>query len=138
MSQKKAKIFKSLGNRHIAFDVDAKEDIIAFIKSKPIYNKKFNLIIDVILQNLRVPDLFDKEDIDNKSKDVWAMKFLKGGDNPRIYCKEVRTADKNYVIVAAAVLEKKKNQKNKAKEISLIHQVAENIYTIIEPKKENT
>ncbi|MES2277971.1 MAG: hypothetical protein V4592_18225 [Bacteroidota bacterium] len=137
MSQKKAKIIRSKGNRHVAIDIDNYGDIISFIKSKDIYVKKFNRIIDIILNNLRVPDLFDKEDIDNKSKDVWAMKFLKGGDNPRIYCKEIRTEEKHYIIVTSVVLPKKKNQENKSKEKSLIRQVAGYDYSIVYPPLPN-
>jgi hypothetical protein len=36
------------------------------------------------------------------------MKFFKGQENARVYCKEVKTQGKTTVIVAAEVLDRKK------------------------------
>jgi len=130
-----ATIIRSNGTKHIAIDDDNKEEIKKFLKSNQIYQDKFQKVIEIILNNLKVPDLFDKEDIDGKSKDVWAMKFLKGGNNARLYCKEVRTKDSQYIIVAVIPLEKKKNQKNKSVEKSLIQKVASYDYEILTKPK---
>lgn len=59
------------------------------------------------------------------------MKF-KGSQNTRIYCKEVKQKDKTLVIVTSELLPKKKNQKNKEKEINLIEKVADYDYQIEE------
>lgn len=57
------------------------------------------------------------------------MKF-KGRQNARIYCKEVKQEDKTLVIIAAELLVKKKNQKNKHTENTLIKKVSTYVYKI--------
>jgi hypothetical protein len=105
-------------------EINAKS-ILNYIEQSPKHRKKFEYIKGVILQNLRVPDVFDKEDINEKCKDVYAMKFFKGGDNGRLYCKRTTQKGKNcLVFVMAEVHPKKKSQKNSQKEISLIEKVA--------------
>ena len=52
------------------------------------------------------------------------MKFFKGQENARVYCKEVKTQNKTTVIIAAEVLERKKQTKLTYKEINIIHRVA--------------
>jgi hypothetical protein len=59
------------------------------------------------------------------------MKFFKGQENARVYCKEVNTRDKTTVIVAAEVLERKKQTKLTHKEINIIHRVASYEYETI-------
>ena len=129
--KRKAKIIRSKGSRHIAVDMENEQEIFAYINQSPNHTKKFRHILDVILEGHKVPDIFDKEDINEQCKDVWAMKFFKGGTNDRIYCKEVRTADSMYVIVTSELLLKKKNNKNQQREKNLILKVAGYEYTII-------
>ncbi len=60
------------------------------------------------------------------------MKFFKGQDNARVYCKEVTRHDKTFVVIAVEVLEKKKQRRLTQKEINIIHRVASYEYTEIE------
>jgi hypothetical protein len=92
-------------------------------------SKKFELICSTILSGIKNPELYDKEDINNRCKNVTAMK-LKSKQNTRIYCQEVKQKDKTLVIVTSELLPKKKNQKNKDKEINLIEKVAGYDYQI--------
>lgn len=69
-------------------------------------------------------ELYDKEEPDDKSKGVRAMKFFKGQDNARVYCKEVTLKDKTFVVIAAEVLEKKKQTRLTHKELNIIHRIA--------------
>ena len=127
-----AKIFRSAedGRRHIAFDSENAEDILQFLKDNKL-EKKFVLICTTILLGIRNPELYDKENINAKCKDVTAMKF-KGHKNTRIYCKEVKQKNKTLVIVTSELLPKKKNQKNQQQEITLIKKVASYDYQIEE------
>ena len=75
-----------------------------------------------------MPDSYDKEDINQKCKDVTAMKFFKGGSNDRIYCKEIKSEKGRFIVIMAILHEKKKSQKNKAKEISKITAIANYAY----------
>ncbi len=59
------------------------------------------------------------------------MKFFKGQENARVYCKEVKTMDKTTVIIAVEVLKRKKQTKLKHKEINIIHRVASYEYETI-------
>jgi len=127
-----AKIIRSSddGKRHIAVDKENWGEILLFLKSKKLV-KKFDLICNVIFSGLRNTELYDKEDINNKCKQVTAMKF-KGSVNARIYCKEVKQKNKTLVIITSELLENKKNQKNQHKEIHLIEKVASYDYEIEE------
>jgi hypothetical protein len=116
------------GKRKIAIDIDNADDVATFLKKYKL-TKKFELICDVILNGIRNTDLYDKENINKRCKDVAAMKF-KGRQNARIYCKEVKQEDKTLVIIAAELLEKKKNQKNKHTENTLINKVGTYVYKI--------
>lgn len=130
--KRNAKIIKSAkdGKRHIAVDSENADEILQFLKENNLY-KKFDLICTTILSGIRNTDLYDKEDINDKCKNVTAMKF-KGSQNTRIYCKEVKQKDKTLVVVTSELLPKKKNQKNKEKEINLIEKVADYDYQIEE------
>jgi hypothetical protein len=75
-------------------------------------------------------DLYDKEDINEKCKDVTTMKFFKGQENDRLYCKEQRTAEGIFIIVTAELHLRKKNTKLSNKEISIIEKIASYEYEI--------
>ena len=132
MPRKVAYILESSpdGKRHVCVDADLKEFLIKWLGEDPARLKKFNHIVRLILENLRNTELYDKEDIDSKSKNVTAMKLFKGGQNARIYCKEQKGPPGDFVIIASELLPKKKNQSNTSAERSLIHKVATNEYTI--------
>ncbi len=115
------------GNKNLAIYVDKKniDAIVNYIQQDQRHQKKWNYIKTIILENLRVPDVFDKEDINDECKDVYAMKFFKGQENDRIYCKRVKHATQNYIVIVASELHlKKKTQKNSSKELTLIKNIA--------------
>lgn len=78
----------------------------------------------MLLAGLRMPQLYDKEDPDIKSKGVRAMKFFKGQENARIYCREVTMDDRTFIIIASELLLSKKTQKINQKILNIIHKVA--------------
>lgn len=104
-------------------------EVLAYIKQDKRHSKKFAYITDIILNGLKNRELYDKEDIDASTRDVTAMKFFKGQENDRIYCKEVRRKDGRTMVVIMAVLhERKKSRKNTNRENSLIHTVGKYEY----------
>lgn len=129
-----AKILRKSNDGKIFFcvDVESFDTINEYIERNNQHIKKFNYIVNVILNRLRVTDVYDKEDFNDKSKGVTAMKFFKGRSNDRIYCKEQTMEDKTFIVVGAELYEKKKSKKldNKAKQI--IEKVASYEYEIIE------
>lgn len=129
--KRQAKTIKSSndGKRQIAIDTKNADDILQFIQQNGL-TKKFALICKVILEGIKNPELYDKENINAKCKNVTAMKF-KRGLNTRIYCKEVKQKNKTLVIIASELHPSKKNQKNKSKEINLINKVGGYDYEII-------
>lgn len=128
--KRQAKIIRSSDDdkRQIAIDSNNAIEIREFLNKNNL-NKKFDLICRTILAGIRNTELYDKENINNKCKDVTAMKF-KGNLNPRIYCKEVKLRDKTLVIIASELHSSKKNKKNKSKEINLINKVGSYEYEI--------
>jgi hypothetical protein len=111
--------------RAIYIDADAVETIIKYVEQDKRHKKKWDYIVNIILENLRIPDVFDKEDINDKCKDVYAMKFFKGQENDRIYCKQVKHDTKRCLVIVASELHlKKKTQKNSKKEITIIEKIA--------------
>ena len=127
-----AKIVRSSddGKWEIAIDIENSKEITEFIRTNNL-TKKFDLICKTILGGIRNTELYDKEDINNKCRNVTAMKF-KGGNNPRIYCQENKQKGKTTVVIASELHKSKKNQKNKSKEINLINKVGGYEYEIIE------
>tara|TARA_B100000378_G_scaffold276363_1_gene274151 strand:- start:13696 stop:14112 length:417 start_codon:yes stop_codon:yes gene_type:complete len=133
--RKAKEIIKSSdGKRIICVDVDNWEEIFEYINQDKKHQKKFNYIIGVILDGHRNTDIYDKENINDNCKDVTAMKFFKGRDNDRIYCKEVTLEDKTFVIIASELFKKKKSQGNNKKNIPIINKVGQAEYEIIRKK----
>lgn len=62
------------------------------------------------------------------------MKFFKGNDNDRLYCKEVSLEDKTFVIIACELFLKKKSQSNNKKNKPIINKVGNANYEIIRKK----
>jgi hypothetical protein len=86
--------------------------------------------VQLILEGHKNTELYDKEEINEKCKDVTAMKFFKGQENDRIYCKEQKMEDGLYIIVTAEIYLKKKSEKVSKKEIPIIEKVAQYEYKI--------
>jgi hypothetical protein len=110
--------------RHIYVDSENSKPILEFIKQDERHTRKFNHICEIILLKLRNNELYNKEDINEKCKNVTAMKFFKGQENDRIYCKEFSKGENNFIVVCGILHEKKKTRKNTLKEINLIETVA--------------
>lgn len=85
---------------------------------------------NVILANHNIPDLYDKEEINDKTKGVTAMKFFKRGTNDRIYCKEI-SFEGTLIVVASRLFPKKKTQKNDKRINGVLNQVGTYEYTSI-------
>ncbi|MFW6352404.1 MAG: hypothetical protein ACOC2E_08435 [Bacteroidota bacterium] len=130
--KRKATIIRSSKDRkrYIAIDQDNFEVIMDFLSQDKRHENKFIDICNVILEGLRNTQLYDKENINQKCRDVTAMKFFKGQENARIYCQEVRRKDKTFVIIASELLDRKKTKKNTHKEKNLIEKVASYEFTI--------
>ncbi|MGL4597331.1 MAG: hypothetical protein ACRCYO_07385 [Bacteroidia bacterium] len=118
------------GKRAIYLDEENKAAIMAYLTSDDRHRKKFRFIAAHILEGLRNTEIYDKEDINKNCSDVTAMKFFKGQENDRIYCKEISTKEGVFVVIAAILHQKKKSQKNSSKEISLIEKVGGYTYEI--------
>lgn len=111
------------GKRAIYIDSINKDEILEYINQDKRHKKKFMYITDIILSGLKNSSLYDKEDINEKCKDVTAMKFFKGQENDRIYCKEINSASGTHIIVTSILHRRKKDTDLSAKEISLIEKV---------------
>ncbi len=122
------------GRRVIAVDQENAGTILAYLKQDKRHISKFNDICNLIFHGLSNRALYDKEEPDKKSKGVRAMKFFKGQENDRIYCKEMSLDNKTFVIITAELLLKKKTKKLSHREKSLIHKVASYDYEIEDPE----
>lgn len=134
MATRQAYILQSSkdGRRHLCIDVENENKIFDFLNEDKTRIKKFRQIRDIVLRGLRVTELYGKEEIDSKSKNVTAMKLFKGGQNIRIYCKEQRSITGMFYVIAAELLPKKKDKKIKEKTKTLIHKVGSYEYEIVE------
>lgn len=112
------------GKRRIYVDQDNWKEIIKYISKDERHQKKFKFITDIILNGLRNTEIYDKEEVNERCKGVTAMKFFKGQENDRIYCKEITRDDKVFVVIMVALRLRKKSRKLKQKEINIIENVA--------------
>jgi len=106
---------------------------MTYIKQDRRHLNKFEDICNLILAGLRNPQLYDKEEPDKQSKGVRAMKFFKGQENDRIYCKEITLECKIFVVITAELYPKKKTQGLSKELKTLIHKVAKYDYEIEDP-----
>ncbi|MDP1844312.1 MAG: hypothetical protein Q8K64_12915 [Sediminibacterium sp.] len=118
------------GKRAIYLDEENKAEIWAYLTKDNRHKKKFKFISEIILDGHRNTDVYDKEEINNKCKDVTAMKFFKGQDNDRIYCKEIHSTEGTFIVVAAILYEKKKTTKLNQEQINIIEKVGSYNYEI--------
>lgn len=65
-------------------------------------------IAEIILSGLKNPQVYDKENINKYANDITAMKFFKGQEKDRIYCKEYERNGKTQIVVAILLIERKK------------------------------
>jgi hypothetical protein len=118
------------GRRAIYIDDVNSKEILSFITKDNRHRKKFNFIADIILEGHRNSELYDKENINERCKDVTAMKFFKGQENARIYCKEITSQKGTRVVIAAVLHSRKKSNNNSQAEISIINSVGGYEYEI--------
>lgn len=131
MKRKCKKIIGSKdGKRAIYLDEQNAKEILAYLNKDDRHKKKFKFISDIILGGHKNPAIYDKEEINNKCKDVTAMKFFKGQDNDRIYCKEVHSSSGTHIVVAAILYENKKNTKLNNEQKSIIETVGGYTYEV--------
>jgi hypothetical protein len=118
------------GKRAIYIDNENKDDILSYLTRDDRHKKKFQLIAEHILEELRNPQLYDKEEINSRCKNVTAMKLFKGQENDRIYCKEVKSDSGVFIVVAAILYEKKKTTKLTKQQRTIIEKVGGYEYEI--------
>lgn len=118
------------GKRAIYIDSGNEEEILAYIRQDARHQDKFRYIAAIILEGHRLTSVYDKEEINSKCKGVTAMKFFKGQENDRIYCKEISTPDGVHVVVAAVLHEKKKSNSLSSKELAIITKIGGYSYEI--------
>lgn len=100
------------GLREIHLDLLNADSIIEYIRRDDRHQKKFQFIAEIILRGLRNSEVYDYEKINERAIQITAMKFFKGQENDRIYCKEYHVRGKTKIVVAILLYEKKKTQKN--------------------------
>lgn len=118
------------GKRSIYVDEENAAEIMAYLYQDDRHRKKFVFISDIIFGGHKNPDVYDKETISDKCKDVTAMKFFKGQENDRIYCKEIHTDKGLFVVIMAILYKKKKTTKLNREQKNLIEKVASYTYEI--------
>lgn len=118
------------GKRAIYLDEENSKEIYAYLTQDNRHRKKFKFISDIILEGHKNSSIYDKEDINEHCKDVTAMKFFKGQENDRIYCKEINTSEGSFIVVAAILYEKKKTKKLSQEQIKIIEKVGGYDYEI--------
>ena len=132
--KRNAVLYRSSKNGSKAFYIDEEnaDEIIDFLNSSKAYAKKFELILEFILEHHRPPrDLYDKENFEKGCEHVTAMKPAKGRRNPRIYCQQYTDNDREvFVIVASELLKKKKSESLSEKEKNIIRRVASYQYQL--------
>ena len=120
------------GKKAICIDSENAESLLAFLNKDNRHKKKFRYISELILRGIRNTELYDKENINRRAKDVTAMKFFKGQENARIYCKEERINNQLFIIVCCELLEAKKTQGNNKPIKALIDKISRYEYEIEE------
>ena len=118
------------GKRAIYLDEENSKEIYAYLNRDPRHQKKFKFISDIILGGHKNPTIYDKEDINEHCKDVTAMKFFKGQENDRIYCKEINRVEGTFIVVAAILYESKKSKKLTQEQKNIIEKVGGYQYEI--------
>lgn len=118
------------GKRAVCIDLENKVAILDFVMQTDRYKKKWLHIVQLILEGHKNTELYDKEEVNHKCKDVTAMKFFKGQENDRIYCKEQKMPEGILIIVTAEIYPRKKSDKVSKREIPIIEKVASFKYKI--------
>lgn len=129
---KKAVIYKKFGSKAIAIDEDTFPSLMQLLAKGDKYTKKFTYVTELILNGQATTEHYKRENINDLCKDITAIRLFTGGENIRLYCKEVKTEEYTVVVVVAKVLEKKKSKKNDKTINSLLESIAKRVYEIKE------
>ena len=110
----------------LCVDKTNSEEIYSFLFKNDRHNKKFKFFCEVVVvnNNRQLKDIYKHEQIDELTKDVWAIRFFVGQENARIYCKEYKRNGIIYIVMTELVLRKKTNKIDKKLE-KLIRKVGE-------------
>ena len=111
------------GKRAIFIDSLNKEQILAYWKRDERHTDKFRFISELILLGISSKKHYCKVEINNKCKDVTEMRFFVRQENDRIYCKEIRSSEGVFIIVAVILHENKKSEGLSSKEKAEIEKV---------------
>ncbi|HRE40628.1 MAG TPA: hypothetical protein PLG90_04785 [Ignavibacteria bacterium] len=114
---------ESFSKLDIYYDLKIENELISLFQN-PKFKKRFKYILTAILSNRYTNDIYGKEDISDKCKDITAMKF-KNINNLRIYCKEFYTYHKKIVLIQLVY---KKSQKVNSKIKNILETIAEYDY----------
>lgn len=117
------------GKKAICIDKQNEAEILSYVSQSERHTKKFRHILQLLLEGHKNTDLYDKENISNRSKLVTAMKFFKGQENDRIYCLEQKQSGL-YIIVVVELYQRKKTQKNSKRVLNIINKIASYEYEI--------
>lgn len=120
------------GRKAICIDEANAKILLEFLNKDERHKKKFRYISELILRGIRNTELYDKENINKRAKHVTAMKFFKGQENARIYCKEQRLNNQLFVIICCELIESKKSQSNNKLIRALIDKISNYEYEIEE------
>lgn len=135
---RKAQLYRISKDGKKAFYIDEENaaEILTFLKKNPAHVKKFDYVLNLLLEHTRPPrDLYDKENFEKGCENVTAIKPFKGKRNPRIYCQQYSDKGKDiFVIIASELLEKKKSEGLTNKERSIIRRVASYTYVLEDEK----
>ena len=120
------------GRKAICVDSQNAKELLSFLSQDERHKKKFRYISELILRGIKNTELYDKEDINKKARNVTAMKFFKGQENARIYCKEQRINNQLFVIICCELVKSKKSQSNSKSIKSIINKISNYEYEIEE------
>ena len=113
----------NVSNIELRIDEQNLDDIVDFLtetdkNGRMIRQKKFARILREVLLGNYDDDLYGKEEVSSKAKNVTAMKFT-GSNNYRIGCKEFFKENKKVVMITCFHKKSTKGSKNSKKEIAI-------------------
>ncbi|HCN36698.1 MAG: hypothetical protein IAE65_11350 [Ignavibacteria bacterium] len=113
----------SFSKLEIYYDLKIEYELFTLFQN-PKFKKRFKYVLTAILSNRYNNDIYGKEDISEKCRDITAMKF-KNINNLRIYCKEFYQGHKKIVMLEIIY---KKSQKINKKLKNLLETIADYQY----------
>ena len=111
--------------RHVCFDEECAHEILDLMEN-PKVAQKLNYIFDRILEQrfIYYDDYVKIED------GISEMRIFPNGMNARIYCKEVKSEEGDFFVIAAKLLPKKKSRKINKEIQQLIDPIKKYEYTV--------